>query len=43
MRDIAVGENGRRANPSCVEGLDPPALAIRNIDGKPLPLAGDWC
>jgi hypothetical protein len=41
---IADGENakdGYRVNLGCVEGLDPLALAIRDIDGKSLPLVGE--
>ena len=42
---IADGENGKdgyRVNLGCVEGLDPLALDIKIIDGKSVPLVGEW-
>jgi hypothetical protein len=42
---IADGENGKdgyRVNLGCVEGLAPFALDIRRIDGKSVPLVGEW-
>jgi hypothetical protein len=42
---IADGENGQdgyRVNLGCVEGLDPLALDIKIIDGKSVPLVGEW-
>ncbi len=42
---IADGENakdGYRVNLGCVEDLDPLALDIRLIDGKSVPLVGEW-